>query len=304
MLTCFDIGGSRIKPGFAPAPGQLMPGDAFATPGDFTGFVAGLARCVVPGSRGVSIAVAGVMAPETGVMQAANVAAINGRALVVELRAALGLPVWVANDADCFALAEAVSGAGAGHRNVFGIILGTGVGGGLVIDGRIVTGAGGYAGEWGHGPVLNTKLAGLGLEIPHFPCGCGLAGCVDTVGGARGIEQLHRHLFGAGLTSPLIVADWLDGEPSALLTVQAWLELVSGPLALVLNVTGSSVVPVGGGLASVPELIAALDAAVQAKVLRGRLLPVADGSLLVPAAHRIEPGLIGAALLGFQGLAA
>ncbi len=298
VLTCFDIGGSRIKPGAATAPGQVQPGAPFPTPGDFTGFAEGLARALVPGSRGVSVAIAGVVDADSGILNVANVPAVNGRALAAELAARLRLPVWIANDADCFALAEAGSGAGRGHRNVFGIILGTGVGGGLVIDGRIVSGPGGYAGEWGHGTVLNTRLAGLGLDIPHFACGCGLAGCVDTVGGARGLERLYRHVFGTEVTSTAILSDWLAGEAAARLVVEVWAELIAGPLAVVLNSTGSSVVPVGGGLGSVPDLVAALDLAVRARLLRRT-----GQALLVPAAHRVDPGLIGASILGFQELA-
>jgi N-acetylglucosamine kinase len=207
--------------------------------------------------------------------------------VAAELSAALGLPVWVFNDADCFALAEARQGAGRGHRNVFGIILGTGVGGGLVLDGRIVTGAGGYAGEWGHGPVVNGAL------VPWFACGCGLSGCLDTVGGARGIERLHQHLHGEAADSVRVLERWQAGDAAAERTVEVWAEVVSGPLAMVLNVVGASVGPVGGGLANVPALIARLDAAVRARVLR-----VDAGPLLRVAELRVEPGLVGAALAG------
>lgn len=299
MLTCFDIGGTWIKPGLARTPGRVEPLAAVATPHGFEAFVARIAGAVVAGSRGVSISVAGVAAPGSGVLKVANLPAVDGRALAADLTDALGLPVWVANDADCFALAEAQSGAGKGHAVVLGIILGTGVGGGLVMGGRIVTGAGGHGGEWGHGPVVNGRLEALGLEFPLFRCGCGLTGCVDTVGGARGLEQIHRHLFKRDLACPHILADWLAGEPAARLTVEAWAEMVSGPLAMVLNVLGVSVVPVGGGLAKVPEVIARLDGAVRGKMLRGGAEP-----LLVPAHHRVEPGLIGAASLGFAALEA
>lgn len=268
-----------------------------ATPPGFAAFAAVLATAVQPGSRGVSISIAGVVPPETGVLNAANVPAANNHQLAAELAAMLDLPVWVANDADCFALAEATIGAAQGQRNVFGLILGTGVGGGLVIDGRIVTGAGGYAGEWGHGQVLAERLPDLGLDIPHFRCGCGQNGCVDTVGGARGMERLYRHMFGTDLSSTAILSDWLGGQPAAQLLIEAWAGLIAGPLAVVLNVTGSSAVPVGGGLAKVPELVALLDRAV-----RLRLLRQTSAALLVPGRLTVEPGLIGAAMLGFQGL--
>lgn len=203
----------------------------------------------------------------------------------------LGLPVLVHNDADCFALAEAGMGAGRGHRNVFGIILGTGVGGGLVIDGRIVTGAGGYAGEWGHGPALNAA------EVPWFACGCGQSGCIDTVGGARGLERLDRYVNDRSVSSHQIVQGWQAGDRAAARTVDLWAELLSGPLAMVLNVLGASVVPVGGGLSTAPALIARLDGAVRARLLRQATRP-----LLVPAELRVEPGLVGASLAGFGAM--
>jgi N-acetylglucosamine kinase len=233
-----------------------------------------------------------VVDPESGVLKVANIPCLDGRRVGAELSAALGLPVWVFNDADCFALAEARQGAGRGHRNVFGVILGTGVGGGLVLDGRIVTGSGGYAGEWGHGPVVN------GAVVPRFACGCGLEGCLDTVGGARGIERLHAHLHGEMLDSVTLLKRWRSGDPAMVHTVEVWADVVGGPLAMVLNVVGASVVPVGGGLANEPALIAVLDTAVRARVLR-----VADGPLLRVAELQVEPGLVGAALAGEAELA-
>lgn len=295
MLVCFDIGGSRIKAALALGSGLEVLGEA-PTPAAFSDFAAVIAGFVPGGAQGLAIAIAGVVDPATGLLRCANIPAVNGRPVADDLAAVLGLPVWVGNDADCFALAEAGSGAGRGHPSVFGIILGTGVGGGLVIDGRIVIGAGGFAGEWGHGPVLNERP--LGLEVPHFPCGCGLAGCVDTVGGARGLERLHHHLSGRTGSSEAILQDWQTGDDLAGQTVAVWLDLVAGPLAMVLNVVGASVVPVGGGLANVPALVTALDLAVRARVLRRTEAP-----LLVPAAHRVEPGLVGAALAGGRAFA-
>jgi N-acetylglucosamine kinase len=287
MLVCFDIGGSRIKAARSVAPGTVTVMGEAATPvADFDAFVAVLAG-FVGAAQGVAISIAGVTDPETGRMKIANIPCLDGRSAAADLPTALRLPVWIGNDADCFALAEAGLGAGRGHRSVLGVILGTGVGGGLVIDGRIVTGAGGFAGEWGHGPVLNA------VRVPWFPCGCGQSGCVDTIGGARGFERLHRFLTGQTESSHSIVAAWRSGDAAASETVGVWADLVSGPLAMVLNVTGSSVVPVGGGLSNAPDLIAVLDRATRARVLR-----TSDRSLLVPAELAVEPGLIGASLAG------
>ena len=292
MILCFDIGGSRIKAGRAGADGAVMPLGAVPTPADdFPAFVQALAGFAGAWTKGIAISIAGVVDPESGRLKVANIPCLNGRALAAELGTVLNLPVWVFNDADCFTLAEAGLGAGRGHRNVFGIILGTGVGGGLVMDGRIVTGAGGYAGEWGHGPVVNAALA------PWFACGCGLKGCLDTVGGARGLERLHRHLHGMDLDSVALLGAWQTGDAAASRTVNLWRDLLAGPLAMVLNVVGSSIVPVGGGLANVPALIAVLDRAVRDRVLRAT-----DRPLLVPAGLAVEPGLMGAALAGLGAL--
>ncbi len=294
MLVCFDIGGSRIKAGRARDGGGMDPlGEAPTPREDFAAFVGVLGSFLIDRApRGVAISIAGVVDPETGRIKVANIPCLDGRSVAVELTAALGLPVWVFNDADCFALAEAREGAGRGHRNVFGVILGTGVGGGLVIDGRIVTGAGGYAGEWGHGPVVNAGV------VPWFACGCGLRGCIDTVGGARGIERLHSHLAGASRSSVEVLDLWRGGDRAASRTVEVWAELVSGPLAMVLNVVGASVVPVGGGLSQVAELIALLDVEVRRQVLRA-----APGRLLRVAELRLEPGLVGAAAAGYAEMA-
>ena len=279
MILVFDIGGSRIKA----ARGGVGLGEAATPLVDFARFVAALRGFLAGGERGVAISIAGVV-QDDGRIKVANIPCIDGRILAVELQAALGLPVLVLNDADCFALAEVAAGAGRGHRNVFAVILGSGVGGGLVIDGRVVPGAG----EWGHGPVIRD---------PAFACGCGQTGCLDTVGSARGLERLHLSLAGRELGSVEILARWTGGEPMA--AVDLWLELVSGQLAMVVNVLGCTVVPVGGGLANVPPLIAALDVAVRTRILRRMA-----GPLVVPAQVSADAGLIGAAAAGEAEFAA
>ncbi len=285
MILCFDIGASRIKAGLADGAVVTPLGDAVTPLHDLDAFVAALAGFRRDGVKGIAISIAGVVEPATGVGTVANIPCITGLALGPLLQARLGVPVLVLNDADCFALAEARQGAGCGFATVFGVILGSGVGGGLVIDGRLVTGAGGYAGEWGHGPVIRGEFA--------FPCGCGQIGCIDTVGGARGLERLWAASGGEVLGSVEILARWQAGDADVAPVVDIWEELVAGPLAMVLNVTGAGIVPVGGGLANVPALIARLDGAVRARVLRR-----AEAPLVVPARCGIEPGLIGAAEAG------
>ncbi|MGN6488610.1 MAG: ROK family protein [Devosia sp.] len=303
MITCLDIGGSGIKGAVATGPNEIRVLGRVRTPlEDFEAFTGAiremLALSPAPAGSTVSIAITGVIDPSTGVIKCANIPCIDGRTLAADLAARLGRPVVIGNDADLFALAEAGAGAGRGHAIVFGVILGTGVGGGLVIDGRVVSGPGGYAGEWGHAPVATTRVLerggeASGVELPRLACGCGQFGCVDTFGGARGLERLHQHLTGRTLDSVEVVAGWEAGEPAAGRTVDAFMEIVAAPLALVVNVVGAGIVPVGGGLARSRALIERLDREVRARILRRTEAP-----LVVPAALAVEPGLVGAAILG------
>jgi Transcriptional regulator/sugar kinase len=300
MITCFDIGGTHIKAALAEGPQSLRDLGRVPTPrDDFSAFTAALAGLVeqggAPAGAPIAISVTGVVDPETGLVTVANIPCIHGRNLAADLGDALGRPVLIANDADCFALAEAHAGAGRGHRTVFGAILGTGVGGGIVADGKLFRGAGGLSGEWGHGTIVATRTAAPPHELPSFPCGCGLSGCLDTIGGARGLERLHRYIHGADLPSTAIVANWTEGDPAAAATIDLYVELVARPLALVVNLIGPDIVPVGGGLGNSAPLIARLDRAVRAGILR-RI----DPPLVVPAQLTVDAGLLGAAALGFS----
>lgn len=298
MIICFDIGGSAIKGAITHSPERIFPLPRRATPlDDFRRFIETL-ESVIDEAGGmpdlVAISITGVIDPQTRRIKCANVPCIDGRALAAELEAALHLPVAIANDADCFALAEAGIGAGRGHRIVFGAILGTGVGGGLVVDGKLINAEGGFAGEWGHGPVAAREAGHPPAAIPAFDCGCGQRGCVDTIGGARGLERLHATVHGKTLASDEIVAAWQNGDAAAARTIEIYVDLISSPLALVINITGATIVPAGGGLSNCEALLAEIDRGVRQRILRQF-----DRPLVVRGACRVEPGLVGAALLGF-----
>ena len=298
MITCFDIGGSAIKSAGASADGQIGEPRRVPTPvHDFAAFSAAMRELIVAGgpSRGVAISIAGVIDPADGRIKCANIPCIDGRTLAADLTAELNLPVWIANDADCFALAEAHAGAGRGHANVFGLILGTGVGGGLVIDGRLIGGPGGFAGEWGHGPVAPHFAGTPPQAIPRVACGCGQTGCLDAIGGARGLERVHAalHPGASPLDSRQIIDAWQDGDANAARTIDCFVDILSGPLAMLVNTIGASVLPVGGGLSNSAPLVAMLDQAVRARILRKT-----GAAIIVQGQSGAEPGLIGAAWLG------
>ncbi|MBB4122007.1 ROK family protein [Martelella radicis] len=300
-ILCFDIGGTSIRA--ATAVNGARPGkvDRFATPATdreaFLARISAIAEAQPERPAAIAISLAGIVNPQTGRLVVANIPAIHGTELKTDLEARMDMPVIIANDADCFAVAEAVFGAGRGHDIVFGVIFGTGVGGGLVSGKHLINKAGGFAGEWGHGPVV--PLAAGGRPIPHFACGCGVSGCVDTIAGGPGLERLHTFLHGEALSAPDILSGWHAGRREPTLTVKTCLELLSGPLAMAINLTGATIVPAGGGLARDHAFVAAIDEAVRPLTLARQRHP-----LVVPAASGGEPGLAGAAAIGFQTLAA
>ncbi len=297
-----DVGGSFIRLARSANPGDIELLEKLPTPAnswdEFGGALETALRTHAPDDRGpLALSIAGLVDPDTTTAFSANIPCITGHRLSFELGERLQRQVIAANDADCLALAEAIEGAGKGHDIVFCAVLGTGVGGGLVIDGQLVRGKGGLTGEWGHGPILNTcvEIDGQTVSVPRFDCGCGQSGCVDMIGGARGIEKLHQLLNSIDANSHTILQEWLEGRPEARRTISAYLQLVADPLAAVVNITGASIIPVGGGLATASELISAVDEAVRARILRK-----IDKPLVVPGIFGSDGGLVGAAILGHQ----
>ena len=300
-VICLDLGGSFVKLGVMDAQQQLTILDQQKIPAQsWSDFTALTARMIAQHQQHFSadsplaISTAGIVSPQSGEMFASNIPAFHRRNLSQALGELLQRKVIVHNDADCFTFAEARAGAGRNHKVVFGAILGSGVGGGLVADGRIISGQNGLTGEWGHGPITLTEveIAGETLRLPRQACSCGQKGCLDSYGGARGLENLHRTLHQVSASSIDIIAGWQQKDLQAQRTIQVWLQLVSQPLAYTINITGASLVAVGGGLASVTPLINALNDQVQRYVLRSTSHP-----LVVPGSFAHNGGMIGAALL-------
>ena len=298
MLVCFDIGGSEIKAGLAASSTEMRPLGAVATPStDYVEFLARIIHLAAqPDAAAISISITGVFNAENGILKCANIPCADGQRIVHDLHRATHLPVFIFNDANCFALAEALAGAGLGHDNVLAIVLGSGVGGAQVLAGRVIEGAGGMAGDWGHGTILATSVGQPPRDIAHLPCGCGRLGCVNTIGGARGLEALHLLLHGRVATS-LEILSRRGRDDTAAETVAAYMELVAQPLAYAVNITGASLLVAGGGLAHDHGFIAILDTQVRRRILRTAREP-----LIVPARHA-QAGLAGAAIAGFQALA-
>lgn len=301
-VLCLDIGGSFIKSAVSVVAGRIDDIRQRPIPtrswDDFSAaivqIVAGYGEELAPDSP-VALSCAGVVDIATDRILASNVPPFQGVNITRTLGAALRRPVVMANDADCFTLAEASFGAAKDLPVVLGIILGSGIGGGIAIAGNIHHGRQGISAEWGHGPILQTTLQ-VGqqhVNIPRLPCGCGQCGCLDTLGGARGLERLHLLLSGQALDSRKIVAAGVRGNAQQAFTLAAWAELVSEPLAHTVNILGPHRIVAGGGLAAQPELLTLLDEAVRRKVLMKTGEP-----LVVAGQYASEGGLMGASVLG------
>jgi fructokinase len=195
------------------------------------------------GEGTVGIGIPGCISPHTGLVKGANSTWLIGKPLKQDLERTLGREVRVENDANCFALSEAIGGAGAGAGVVFGVILGTGVGGGIAVQGSIITGINAIAGEWGHNPLPAPQAQ----DLPLPSCYCGRSGCIETYLSGPGLARDHERLTGSRLPPEEIVS--LQDE--ALARYEARL---ARALASVINVLDPDVIVLGGGMSNVARL--------------------------------------------------
>lgn len=255
-----DLGGSKIELIALDDAGCAAWRRRVATPqGDYAATLRAVTALVHEAERelgacgSVGIGMPGALSLASARVKNANSTCLNDRPLKEDLGTALGREVRVANDANCFALSEAVDGAGRGAAVVFGVILGTGVGGGIVVHGRVLTGANAIAGEWGHNPL---PLPGE-VDLPLPPCYCGRRGCIETYLSGPGL----RRDSGTGLDAPEIVARAAQGDAGCEAALERYEERLARSLAGVINILDPDVIVLGGGIsnserlyASVPEL--------------------------------------------------
>lgn len=256
-----DLGGTKIE-GIALDPdGSERARRRVATPrGDYAATletVAALAEelereCLPPTPATVGIGMPGVISPASGLVKNANSTWLIGHPFSTDLSARLGREVRCANDANCFALSEAVDGAAAGAQNVFGVIVGTGTGGGIVVRGRVLTGANAIAGEWGHNPLPWPREG----EWPGPPCYCGRTGCIETFLSGPGFAADYVAHGGEPLDAVAIASRAAAGDVRAEQCVQRYEDRMARALASVINVLDPDVIVLGGGMSNLDRLYA------------------------------------------------
>ena len=257
-----DLGGTKIEAVILDRTGVELARRRVATPGSYDQTL-GLLRSLVSSLESdaaaktaaaerasVGIGIPGAISPTTGLVKNSNSTWLNGRPFDRDLGRLLGRTVRVANDANCFALSEATDGAGADADVVFGIIVGTGVGGGIVIRKRVLEGPQRIGGEWGHNPLPWPGDA----ERPGPVCPCGKRGCLETFVSGPGFARDHEANTGEALSTREIVARAAEGETGASASYDRYVDRLARGLATVVNVLDPDVVVLGGGMSNVPDL--------------------------------------------------
>ncbi len=290
-----DLGGTKIEIIALASDGHQLLRRRVATPqGDYAATVETVAALVRNAERKLGQhATVGVGAPGsisrlTGYLRNSNSTCLNGQPLKRDLESALGRPIRLANDANCFAVSEAIDGAGAGAESLFGVILGTGVGGGVVVHGQLLIGANAIAGEWGHSPLPLTETE----DWPLPPCYCGRAGCIETYLSGPGLVADHARRYGGQLDAAMIARRAAAGDRACEATLRRYEDRLARALAVVINLLDPDVIVLGGGLSRLARLYRNVPELWGAHIFSDQVL-----TRLVPARHGDSSGVRGAAWL-------
>jgi fructokinase len=290
-----DLGGTKIEAIALASDGSIPVRLRLSTPRhDYPGTLSAIAELVrdvetAIGQRAsVGIGMPGALSPATGLVKNANSTWLNGQPLARDLSARLSRPLRFANDANCFALSEASDGAAAGAACVFGVIIGTGTGGGVVIDGRALTGVNAIAGEWGHNPLPWPSDS----ELPGPACYCGHRGCIETFLSGPGLSRDHERATGLALVPAEIARRADSGDADASATFGRYEDRMARALAGIINVIDPDVIVLGGGLSNVARLYDTVPARWARYVFSDRV-----DTRLVPPRHGDSSGARGAAWL-------
>ena len=290
-----DLGGTKIEAAALAPDGRMLARRRVPTPaGDADATldaIAGLVKRIEAelGAEGtVGIGTPGALSPATGRLRNSNSTCLNDLPLDRMIAERLGRPVRLANDANCFALSEATDGAGAGARTVFGVILGTGVGGGFVVDGKLLVGPHGIAGEWGHNPLPWPTDS----ERPGPGCYCGRQGCIETFLCGPGLAADYARAGGGAVMAETVAALAAQGDEAAQAAFSRYADRLARALASVINVIDPDVIVLGGGLSNVTSLYAAVAERWGRFVFSDVVM-----TRLVPARHGDSSGVRGAAWL-------
>ena len=292
MRFGLDLGGTKMEAVLLDDTGEIVWRERRPTPTeDYEAIIETIAALVAQAAietaqeMTVGIGMPGSLSPKTGLVRNSNTQCLNGQAIKQDLESAMAHEVRLANDANCFALSEATDGAGAGAQSVFGVIIGTGCGGGFVFDGKLQKGANGIGGEWGHNPLA----APTADELPGPPCYCGRYGCNEVWISGSGFARDHEAIAGEKLTAEQIIA---SDSAAAKASFERLCDRIARALGAVINVVDPDVIVLGGGLSNVDALYTHIP-----KIWDGYIFSDVIETRLVKNKHGDSSGVRGAALV-------
>lgn len=295
MRIGIDLGGTKITAIAIDDTDRECFRQRLLTPSDYTGLIQSLLQLVnkiedsLACSCSVGLGTPGSISSVSGTMKNCNSTYLNGRPLKQDIESALGREVRMANDANCFALSEATDGAAKGADVVFGVILGTGVGGGLVVNRQSLLGPNSIAGEWGHNP-----LPGLGAEFDNErrACYCGRENCIETYLSGPGLSISYQQRYGKSLAAVDIARSAAAGERAALELIELYQRQLALALSGVINIVDPDVVILGGGVSNIHSLYSVIPGLWESTVFSDRV-----ETRLLPAQFGDDSGVRGAARL-------
>ncbi len=290
-----DLGGTKIEGAAVDVAGSVIVRRRMATPAhDYRATIDAIINLIaaleqeIGATASVGIGIPGAVSPITGLVKNANSTWLIGRPLQDDINTALGRPARLANDANCFTLSEATDGAGAAMETVFGVILGTGVGGGLAVRRRILVGANAIAGEWGHNPL---PWPGPD-EVPGPPCYCGRSGCLESFLSGPALAADHYRYSGRRGNAAEIAAAAESGDPQCRMTLERYAHRLARGLAAVINLFDPDAIVLGGGLSGIAALYDEIPRLWARYIFSDRLV-----TRLLPPVHGDSSGVRGAAWL-------
>ena len=256
MRCGIDVGGTKIETAVLSDRGEFLSRERTNTPKNYTALLNSIDKSLRQASKNtgfdgpVGICMPGSVSKETGLIQGANTTYLNGKNFQKDLQATLNRSVRLSNDANCFALSEAIEGAGKGASVVFGVIIGTGCGGGIVVNRHIIPGVNGIAGEWGHTPLPWP----VENEFENHDCWCGKTGCLETYISGTALVKDYKRMTGLEKDGKQIVLDCENGDIVAEAVLQALEDRIARGLAMIINIIDPDIIILGGGLSNIERL--------------------------------------------------
>lgn len=282
MLYGFDIGGTKIELAVFNEKLEKQYSERVATPKeDYQAWLNAIVSLVQKADEQfqcqgkVGLGIPGFINNETGLAEITNIRAAHGKPILSDLAQLLGREIRAENDANCFALSEAMDEENKPYHSVLGLILGTGFGGGLIFNGKVHSGLVGMAGEVGHIKLNYPALKLLGWDnAPIYPCGCGAEACLDTYLSGRGFEMLYRDLVGEVLSAKDIIQQFYAAQPQAVAFVEKFVKLAACSLADIISTLDPPLIVLGGGLSNFDYLYEALPQALPQYLLKSAKVPL------------------------------